>query len=336
MARHLIEHCFPNTAGLLKRASPAVFDYLLPQSCTPLALGGVAYATLLPFCVFGLVASLHGFLTIKHSIYRRSLLYYACMNVVAAMSHCQLYNILSLKATKDLWLAADVGFTGACALCLCLAAITRSQSSSKKQALQQLSGLVGPAALAVALLGNCVSSRTVPFLNELLYVLPTLLAAVLLFVKEVLQPGLPAAQRRTITAAACCFLVTPPLLLVNPLLCRYASSAGGCWCDATQLYFLGCNVAMMLIGRIYTFLSNQITSDSGVGTWRFPWQQHPSCWVRGAMYLKQLRSSNCALWQSKSQRCSFSVNGEPCSCHGSCFLFILMPEPHMITIHKLA
>jgi hypothetical protein len=83
----------------------------------------------------------------------------------------------------------------------------------------------------------------------MLYVQPTLLAAYLLFVKEVLQPNLPAAQRRTIIAAACCFLVTPQLVFINPLLCKYASSAGGCWCDVTQLYFLGCNLAMMLVGR---------------------------------------------------------------------------------------
>jgi hypothetical protein len=83
----------------------------------------------------------------------------------------------------------------------------------------------------------------------MLYVQPTLLAAYLLFVKEVLRPNLPAAQQRTIVAAACCFLVTPQIVFINPLLCKYASSAGGCWCDATQLYFLGCNLAMMLIGR---------------------------------------------------------------------------------------
>jgi hypothetical protein len=85
MARNLIESCFPDTARLLKAASPTWFEYLLPKACTPLALGGVAYATLLPLCVFGVVASLHGFLTVKHSIYRRALLYYACMNAVAAM-----------------------------------------------------------------------------------------------------------------------------------------------------------------------------------------------------------------------------------------------------------
>jgi hypothetical protein len=55
--------------------------------------------------------------------------------------------------------AADVGFTGACSLCLCLAAISHGQSSARQQALQQLSNLVGPAALAVALTGNCVSTR---------------------------------------------------------------------------------------------------------------------------------------------------------------------------------
>jgi hypothetical protein len=85
MARNLIESCFPDTAAILKWASPAAFDYLLPQTCTPLALGGVAYATLLPLCAFGVAASLHGFFTVKHSIYRRALLLYACMNVVAAM-----------------------------------------------------------------------------------------------------------------------------------------------------------------------------------------------------------------------------------------------------------
>jgi hypothetical protein len=107
-----------------------------------------------------------------------------------------------------------------------------------------------------------VSCRTIPLLNELLYVQPTLLAATLLFWTEVMQPGQPAAQRRTITAAACCFLVTPPLLFVNPLLCKYASSAGGCWCDATQLYFLGCNVAMMLIGR-YVRLQERDAAAAG-------------------------------------------------------------------------
>lgn len=87
MARNLIQSCFPDTARLLRAASPTVFDYLLPESCTPLALGSVAYATLLPLCVFGVAASLHGFLTVKHSIYRRALLYYVCMNAVAAMRY---------------------------------------------------------------------------------------------------------------------------------------------------------------------------------------------------------------------------------------------------------
>ncbi|WIA38059.1 hypothetical protein OEZ86_001428 [Tetradesmus obliquus] len=185
------------------------------------------------------------------------------MNAVAAMSHCKLYNVLNIQATKSLWLAADVGFTSACSLCLCLAAISRGQGSSRQQALQQLSLLVGPAALALALLGNCVSSRTIPFLNELLYVQPTLLAAGLLFITEVLRPGLPAAQRRTIIGAACCFLVTPPLLLVNPLLCQYARSAGGCWFDATQLYFLGCDVAMMLIGRYVRLQEREAAAADG-------------------------------------------------------------------------
>lgn len=114
------------------------------------------------------------------------------------------------------------------------------------------------------LLPAATSCRTIPFLNELLYVQPTLLAAGLLFVTEVLRPGLPAIQRRTIIGAACCFLVTPPLLLVNPLLCQYARSAGGCWFDATQLYFLGCNAAMMLIGR-YVRLQEREAAAAAVG-----------------------------------------------------------------------
>lgn len=91
--------------------------------------------------------------------------------------------------------------------------------------------------------------RPVPFLNEVLYVQPTLLAAYLLFVKEVMQPNLPTQQRRAINSSAWCFLITPSLVYANPLVISLATFNGVCYMDVTHLYFLGCNLAVFFLAR---------------------------------------------------------------------------------------